>query len=113
MIKDFFIGLFSITRSWDPTSLQKWTLIRDKGLTRHIIVNGLGWFGGCLFIGVTLGTIDLANASADSPSLQRLIINNFIVCMGTGLTFGLVTWYATEYMYQKQVKAADQKSHIE
>lgn len=98
-IKALYIKHCAFYKRWDDQEIFQWESRRAKGKLMHVCVNGLGWFGCILFIGITLATFHLAGQGDNSVTMDRLILTNIALCSLSGMIFGLLTWHATEWSY--------------
>lgn len=99
-LKSLYVKHCALYHRWDNTELHQWECRRAKGMFLHVCINGLGWFGVYLFIGITLATTHLADQGSGSVSFHELILINVALCSFSGLLFGLITWHATESGYR-------------
>lgn len=78
---------------------QKWESARDKGLVRFVFINGILKFGGLLF----LINFVFYNLLFTKRWIVESLIEDFltvgVICLVSGLIFGIILWIAGGLKY--------------
>jgi len=80
-------------------NLEKWRRMRARGRTFFILVWGVLFWGGLMFLAMGLG-YPLATKGADALTGSWLLVNAVGWVVG-GLLFGVITWHFNEKSFQK------------
>jgi hypothetical protein len=94
---------------WTPNDLAYWERLRQKGLGRFILKNGILVTGGLLFIVFGLITVIIwfrqVNALPLTPLSWAFLAGQLIfvalVCLIFGIINSLITWAVEERLYRK------------
>ena len=85
---------------WYPRkSHEAWSRVRDRGAARFILVSGLGWYGGMMFIIIGLLSPLVRNAGQLPPPAH--IALSAVVWAAAGLVWGALTWHFSERNFRK------------
>lgn len=80
-----------------PKDLQRWQTMRQKGMTRFILVTGIFSYGLPMFVIMTF----VVNRRPDQPlTALRIAISAVIWTLG-GAAFGFIMWKLNEGRYQR------------
>jgi hypothetical protein len=94
---------------WTPSDLAYWEKLRQKGLGRFILKNGVILTGGLLFLVFGLITVIIwfmqVNAFPLTPLSWAFLAGQLIfvalVCLIFGIINSLITWAVEERLYRK------------
>lgn len=85
---------------WYPQKThQAWSRIRDRGAARFILVNGVAWYGGLMFVFMGL-LLPMAGNDWQLPTDRPLVLSA-IVWAAAGLAWGALTWHFSEFNFRK------------
>ena len=79
---------------------ENWKKIRDKGMRRFLLVNGLLSWGVPMFVVMTF----IVNKPDEGYMPIGLIVVNAIIWALGGLGFGYFTWMFSEKSFQKELE---------
>jgi hypothetical protein len=88
--------------SFDEIRAKRWAAIRSAGKTRWILIRGIFYFGGLLFVfGITFHAL-----RHGSDSLWDIgdFVGRLIGAIIGGLLYGFMTWNSSEKAYDKYEK---------
>lgn len=76
-----------------------WTRLRERGAARFILVNGIAWYGGLMFVILSL-LLPMAGHSWQLPDTRDLALG--AAAWGSaGLLWGASMWHLSEYNFRK------------
>ncbi|MDQ3270352.1 MAG: hypothetical protein M3Q11_09255 [Pseudomonadota bacterium] len=85
---------------WYPHKTHAaWSRIRERGAARFILVNGLAWYGGLMFVVMGL-LLPMAGNGWRLPADWNLALAA-VVWATAGLAWGALTWYFSEINFRK------------
>ena len=82
-----------------PEQLEKWRVVRSKGMLRYVLVNGVLSYGLAMFIAMTF----FVHGDELSP---RFIGLSAVMWSIGGAIFGISMWYLQERQFRKANGAA-------
>ena len=77
---------------------EKWPAIRAGGLWRFVLLKGVAFWGGLMFLGMLVMTG--LRLGFDHPRYPLLAAISFVLCAIGGLFWGLLTWYFNERIFR-------------
>lgn len=85
---------------WYPRKTHEaWSRVRERGAARFILVHGVAWYGGLMFVFMGL-LLPLASRPAQLPASERIAVS-VLVWAAAGLAWGALTWYFSERNYRR------------
>ena len=85
---------------WYPRrSHEAWSRVREKGAARFILVNGMVWYGGPMFLIIGLLSPVVRHAG-QMPTTADLALSALVWALA-GLAWGALTWHFTEHNFRK------------
>lgn len=90
---------------WYPRkSHDAWSRVREKGRWRFVLVNGVGMYGGLMFLTIGLFWPWLVNPGQDLTA-DRIALSA-VVWASAGVAWGALTWYFSERNFLKYAPAS-------
>lgn len=83
-----------------PKHLERWSCVRQKGLLRYVLVNGVLMYGLPLFVVMTFFV------HRDKLATAFVAMSALLWAIG-GVAFGLLTWW----WWERRYRAALQREH--
>ena len=84
---------------WYPRKTHEaWALVREKGATRFILVNGVAWYGGLMFL--LIGLLSPLVRYGQLPAPSHLALGALVWAVA-GLAWGVLTWHFSERNFRK------------
>jgi prolipoprotein diacylglyceryltransferase len=77
---------------------QKWPAIRARGMWQFVLVKGVAFWGGLMF--VFLAIMMLVQFGAAHPRFPLLLAVALPLCAIGGLAWGLLTWFFNERIFR-------------
>jgi hypothetical protein len=85
--------------TFDEIRAKRWGVIRSVGKTRWILIRGILYFGGFLFVfGITFHAL---RQGSDSIWDIGDIVGRLAGAIIGGLLYGFITWHLSEKAYAK------------
>ncbi|MDQ3289519.1 MAG: hypothetical protein M3Q42_14965 [Pseudomonadota bacterium] len=85
---------------WYPQKTHEaWSRVRERGAARFILVNGLAWYGGLMFVIMGL-LLPMAGNGWRLPTDSNIALAA-TVWAAAGLAWGALTWYFSETNFRK------------
>ena len=76
----------------------RWPAIRARGMWRFILVRGVAFWGGLMFLGILAMTG--LRLGFDHPRYPLLAAIALPLCAIGGIAWGLLTWYFNERIFR-------------
>lgn len=74
-----------------------WARIRERGVARFVLLNGLCIFGGLMFVGTTL----LRAIEHRAVLVPAFLLVNALTCAAAGLVWAGLMWAWGEYSFRR------------
>jgi len=78
--------------------MRRWPAIRARGAARFILLRGLLFWGGCMF--VAMSAFSAVKLGLHHPRLSAMIAIAALLCAVGGLVWGALTWTVNERLFR-------------
>ncbi len=76
-----------------------WARLRERGAARFILVHGVAWYGGLMFLFMGL-LLPMSSQSWQWPDTRNIALS-VLIWTFAGLIWGTSIWHLSEYNFRK------------